>query len=183
MVLLPGAQVLANMLANAVKFTERGEVVVTATVERLADGGGSSGRQRFHLTIRDTGIGIDPESMKKLFQCFRQGHESMTRKYGGTGDRYLRPYYDRRARDAPVDKCRTNGRRQGQDARHRLGACLSRLQPMNADASHRAHSFSMQFRISGTGRVQCSHVTNELAFNSRRLVQVWASPSHGGWRS
>jgi len=78
-------QVLANMLANAVKFTERGEVVVTATVERLADGGGSSGRQRFHLTIRDTGIGIDPESMKKLFQCFRQGHESMTRKYGGTG--------------------------------------------------------------------------------------------------
>ncbi len=78
-------QVLANMLANAVKFTERGEVVVTATVERLADGGGSSGRQRFHLTIRDTGIGIDPESMTKLFQCFRQGHESMTRKYGGTG--------------------------------------------------------------------------------------------------
>ena len=74
------------MLANAVKFTERGEVVVTATVERLADGGGSSGRQRFHLTIRDTGIGIDPESMKKLFQCFRQGHESMTRKYGGTGE-------------------------------------------------------------------------------------------------
>jgi hypothetical protein len=78
------------MLANAVKFTERGEVVVTATVERLADGGGSGGRQRFHLTIRDTGIGIDPESMKKLFQCFRQGHESMTRKYGGTGDLPLR---------------------------------------------------------------------------------------------
>ena len=80
------------MLANAVKFTERGEVVVTATVERLADGGGSSGRQRFHLTIRDTGIGIDPESMKKLFQCFRQGHESMTRKYGGTGGSCMLPY-------------------------------------------------------------------------------------------
>ena len=72
------------MLANAVKFTEKGEIVVTADVERLADGG-ASGRQRFHLTVRDTGIGIDPESMKKLFQCFRQGHESMTRKYGGTG--------------------------------------------------------------------------------------------------
>ena len=72
------------MLANAVKFTEAGEILVTADVEKLADGG-SGGRQRFHLTIQDTGIGIDPDSMKKLFQCFRQGHESMSRKYGGTG--------------------------------------------------------------------------------------------------
>lgn len=78
------AQVLANMLANAVKFTDAGEILVAADVERLADGG-ASGRQRFHLTILDTGIGIDPDSMKKLFQCFRQGHESMSRKYGGTG--------------------------------------------------------------------------------------------------
>jgi signal transduction histidine kinase len=87
--------VLANMLANAVKFTERGDVVVTATVDCCSsssptshlDGGpdAASERQRFHLTIQDTGIGISPESMQKLFQCFRQGHESMTRKYGGTG--------------------------------------------------------------------------------------------------
>lgn len=72
------------MLANAVKFTDSGEIVVTADVEPLADGG-ASGRQRFHLTIKDTGIGIEPDSIKKLFQCFRQGHESMSRKYGGTG--------------------------------------------------------------------------------------------------
>ncbi|KAK9819724.1 hypothetical protein WJX72_001676 [[Myrmecia] bisecta] len=76
-------QVLANMLANAVKFTEKGEVVVKVEVEAVA--GEDQGRQRFHFTIRDTGIGISPDSMKKLFQCFRQGHESMSRKYGGTG--------------------------------------------------------------------------------------------------
>eukprot|EP00891_Asterochloris_glomerata_P001991 jgi/Astpho2/1991/gw1.00038.243.1_t len=76
-------QVLANMLANAVKFTERGEVVIHVALEKgfpAEDGG-----QHFHVTIRDTGIGISPESMKKLFQVFRQGHESMSRRYGGTG--------------------------------------------------------------------------------------------------
>ena len=77
-------QVLANMLANAVKFTETGEIVVTADVEALSEGD-TSGCQRVHMTIKDTGIGIDADSMLKLFQCFRQGHESMSRKYGGTG--------------------------------------------------------------------------------------------------
>lgn len=72
------------MLANAVKFTERGEVVIHVALEKgfpAEDGG-----QHFHVTIRDTGIGISPESMKKLFQVFRQGHESMSRRYGGTGE-------------------------------------------------------------------------------------------------
>ena len=44
---VPHVQVLANMLANAVKFTDAGEIIVSAEVERLADGG-ASGRQRFH---------------------------------------------------------------------------------------------------------------------------------------
>jgi len=58
-----------------------------------ADAGGAAGEaaapggMRIHFMIRDTGIGISADSMKKLFQCFRQGHESMSRKYGGTGAR------------------------------------------------------------------------------------------------
>ena len=81
-------QVLANILANAVKFTPSGEVVIhasckPATLEGI--NGENAGKQLLRVSIRDTGIGISEESMKKLFQCFRQGSESMSRNYGGTG--------------------------------------------------------------------------------------------------
>ena len=81
------AQVLANILANAVKFTPSGEVVIHASCKpaTLQEGGGVSGKQLVRVSIRDTGIGISEDSMKKLFQCFRQGSESMSRRYGGTG--------------------------------------------------------------------------------------------------
>lgn len=76
------SQVLANLLANAVKFTEHGEVVMTATAEAAPD----DGRQCIHISVRDTGIGIDAGAMSKLFRSFQQAHESMSRRYGGTGE-------------------------------------------------------------------------------------------------
>ncbi len=73
-------QVLANLLSNAVKFTEQGEVVVSVSSERL-------GKNEFllHFRVRDTGIGIPPDRMDRLFQSFSQVDSSTTRKYGGTG--------------------------------------------------------------------------------------------------
>ena len=75
-------QVLLNLLGNAVKFTERGEVVLTVGVQ--GDGPGDAGR-RLHFTVRDSGIGLSPEGLSRLFQKFSQADSSTTRKYGGTG--------------------------------------------------------------------------------------------------
>jgi signal transduction histidine kinase/DNA-binding response OmpR family regulator len=74
-------QVLLNLLANAVKFTERGEVVLT--VAPLADLAGDGTMLEF--TVRDTGIGLNEEGLSRLFQSFSQADSSTTRKYGGTG--------------------------------------------------------------------------------------------------
>ena len=73
-------QVLLNLVGNAVKFTERGEVVVRAGVDS-ADETASSVR----FEVADTGIGIAPEVKERLFQSFTQADASTTRKYGGSG--------------------------------------------------------------------------------------------------
>ncbi|HEX2043411.1 MAG TPA: response regulator [Acidimicrobiales bacterium] len=73
-------QVLVNLVGNAVKFTERGEVIVRA---RLADEGGDHVTVRFE--VADTGIGIDPASRDRVFGSFTQADASTTRRYGGTG--------------------------------------------------------------------------------------------------
>jgi CheY-like chemotaxis protein len=73
-------QVLLNLVNNAVKFTDRGETVVAATLESMAEG-----RVFVRFTIRDQGIGISPEAQGRLFQAFTQADGSTTRKYGGTG--------------------------------------------------------------------------------------------------
>ncbi|MEM6335727.1 MAG: ATP-binding protein, partial [Bacteroidota bacterium] len=73
-------QVLVNLLSNAVKFTSDGEVVLLARA-KPAEGG------QLHLSfaVRDTGIGIPPEGLERLFQSFSQVDGSTTRRFGGTG--------------------------------------------------------------------------------------------------
>ena len=73
-------QVLANLLANAVKFTEKGEVLVRVT--RVAE---PDHNVTLRFTVSDTGVGIDPKAMALIFQPFTQGDGSTTRKFGGTG--------------------------------------------------------------------------------------------------
>jgi PAS domain S-box-containing protein len=73
-------QVLLNLVSNAIKFTERGEVVLT--IER-ADAGGD--HVALDFTVRDTGIGIPPEQQQRMFEAFSQADTSTSRKYGGTG--------------------------------------------------------------------------------------------------
>ena len=73
-------QILVNLLSNAVKFTAEGEVVVRVSARALA-----IGRHEFEFKVRDTGIGIPPERMDRLFKSFSQVDSSTTRNYGGTG--------------------------------------------------------------------------------------------------
>jgi signal transduction histidine kinase len=72
-------QSLLNLVANACKFTQDGEVSVEASRERLGT------LDCVLVSVKDTGIGIPPEQQGKLFQAFVQGDASTTRKYGGTG--------------------------------------------------------------------------------------------------
>lgn len=78
--LLRIGQILINLVNNAVKFTERGEVVVDVAVETQQDG-----QSALRFEVSDTGIGIDPRFIGKLFRSFEQGDVSMTRRFGGTG--------------------------------------------------------------------------------------------------
>ena len=73
-------QIINNLVGNAIKFTERGEVVLRVKVEsREPD------FVRLEFEVTDTGIGITPEQQRAIFEPFKQADGSMTRKYGGTG--------------------------------------------------------------------------------------------------
>jgi two-component system sensor histidine kinase/response regulator len=77
-------QVLTNLVSNAFKFTEKGEVVLK--VERAPEPEAADpGTVSLRVSVRDTGIGITPEQQARLFQAFSQADTSTTRKYGGTG--------------------------------------------------------------------------------------------------
>ncbi|MGS2724555.1 EAL domain-containing protein [Porticoccus sp. GXU_MW_L64] len=74
-------QVLINLIGNAIKFTQQGEVSVWLRLgeDRV------SGEQQLQFDVRDTGIGIAPEAQERIFDAFTQADSSTTREYGGTG--------------------------------------------------------------------------------------------------
>ena len=74
-------QVLVNLLGNAVKFTEKGEIELKVFAAKNQNHGNTT----FHFEVRDTGIGIKPEKLEKIFDAFSQEDASTTKKYGGTG--------------------------------------------------------------------------------------------------
>ncbi len=74
-------QIINNLMGNALKFTEKGEVGLTLGVDRLAD----KGKVRLVIEVRDTGIGIPQDQLEKIFEEFVQADSDTARKYGGTG--------------------------------------------------------------------------------------------------
>ena len=73
-------QILINLVNNAVKFTEQGQIVVSVALEERA-----SDRVKLKFSVCDSGIGMTPEQSARMFQAFAQADTSTTRKYGGTG--------------------------------------------------------------------------------------------------
>ncbi len=73
-------QVLMNLLGNAIKFTERGEIVLRIELVRQ-----QKQRVTLRFSVKDTGIGLSPDKLETIFQPFEQADASTTRKYGGTG--------------------------------------------------------------------------------------------------
>ncbi|MGH9452162.1 MAG: PAS domain-containing protein [Terriglobia bacterium] len=73
-------QIIVNLSGNAVKFTEKGEVVLRVQLEA-----GAGEEPLLHFCVSDTGIGITPEQQKVIFEAFAQADSSTTRRYGGTG--------------------------------------------------------------------------------------------------
>lgn len=74
-------QILFNLLSNAVKFTDEGEIQIHLSRED----GAPAGKARIKFICRDSGIGIPPQKIDRLFKSFTQADEATTRKYGGTG--------------------------------------------------------------------------------------------------
>jgi len=73
-------QILINLVGNAVKFTERGQIVVSVAVQSQADQ-----EVCLQFSVRDTGIGISPQDRQRIFDAFNQADSSMSRRFGGTG--------------------------------------------------------------------------------------------------
>ena len=73
-------QILVNLVGNAIKFTEQGEIVINMNLKEKKDG-----KMVLHFSVSDTGVGIPKEKQEKIFESFTQADSSTTRKYRGTG--------------------------------------------------------------------------------------------------
>src|SRR5262249_31770006 len=73
-------QILLNLISNAIKFTESGEVVVRVSLDS-----GTEREVRLHFAVSDTGIGIPPDKQRLIFDAFTQADSSTSRQHGGTG--------------------------------------------------------------------------------------------------
>ncbi len=78
-------QVIVNLVGNAIKFTERGEIVVEVTPETAQASAPLNGHASLRISVSDTGVGIPREQHAKVFEAFTQADTSTTRKFGGTG--------------------------------------------------------------------------------------------------
>ncbi|MCE9527601.1 MAG: response regulator [Planctomycetales bacterium] len=78
-------QVIVNLVGNAIKFTERGEVVVDVVAEKLNGELAANGKVSLKFSVTDTGIGIPQDKQSLVFEAFTQADSSTTRKFGGTG--------------------------------------------------------------------------------------------------
>jgi two-component system, chemotaxis family, sensor kinase CheA len=80
-------QIVLNLVSNALKFTEKGQVTVTATRRRPAQpySKGKSEAEQVEIAVKDTGIGISPEQQERIFEAFYQADNSNSRSYSGTG--------------------------------------------------------------------------------------------------
>src|SRR5262249_40482934 len=80
-------QILVNLVGNAIKFTERGEVIIEVqqAVEEYLTNCGDDVTIALHFSVRDTGIGIPVDKQQVILEPFTQADGSTTRKYGGTG--------------------------------------------------------------------------------------------------
>jgi signal transduction histidine kinase/HPt (histidine-containing phosphotransfer) domain-containing protein len=78
-------QILLHLMGNAIKFTQQGHIELSVTCSATCAGQDESGQPRLRIAVRDTGIGIGPEGLTRLFQSFSQADSSHTRKFGGTG--------------------------------------------------------------------------------------------------
>lgn len=73
-------QILVNLINNAIKFTQQGQIQI-----HIEQNGWKNGQLMLSVTISDTGIGIEPSQLDRIFERFQQAEDSVTRKYGGTG--------------------------------------------------------------------------------------------------
>ena len=73
-------QIISNFISNSIKFTDKGEIILSATNLGYRDN-----YAKIKFSVKDSGIGIKPEAVEKIFQAFEQGEDAITKKIGGTG--------------------------------------------------------------------------------------------------